>query len=76
MSLADINRDSQKVISQQLKIDDMNAENRERLHLVHKFDLSGLKSGAYELVLEVEDQISEQRLERRIPFQIAASASN
>ena len=76
VSLADIIKDSQKVISQQLKIDDMNAENKERLHLVHKFDLSGLQSGAYELILDVQDQISDQRLKRRIPFQIAASASN
>ncbi|MCZ6877965.1 MAG: hypothetical protein O7G29_07475, partial [Acidobacteria bacterium] len=76
VSLADIIKDSQKVLSQQLKIDEMNAENRERLHLVHKFDLSGLKSGEYELLLEVQDQISDQRLQRRIPFQIAASASN
>ena len=76
VSLADIIKDSQKVLSQQLKIDDMNAENKERLHLVHKFDLSGLQSGAYELILDVQDQISDQRLQRRIPFQIAASASN
>ena len=76
VSLANIIKDSQKVISQELKIDDMNAENRERLHLVHKFDLSGLQSGAYELFLEIQDQISDQRLERRIPFQIVASASN
>ena len=76
MSLADIIKDSQKVISQQLKIGDMNAENKERLHLVHKFDLSGLQSGAYELLLDVQDQISDQRLQRRIPFQIAASTSN
>ena len=76
VSMAEIVRDSQKVVSQQLKIDNMNAENRERLHLVHRFDLAGLKSGEYDLVLEVQDQISDQRLQRRIPFQIAASASN
>ncbi|MCK5353151.1 hypothetical protein KAJ77_11235, partial [bacterium] len=76
VSMADIVRDSQKVVSQQLKIDNMNAENRERLHLVHRFDLTGLKSGAYEVTLEIHDQISEQRLHRRIPFQIAASPSN
>jgi hypothetical protein len=76
VSMADIVRDSQKVISQQLKIDNMNAENRERLHLVHRFDLAGLKSGEYEVILEVQDQISDQRLQRRIPFQVAASASN
>ncbi len=76
VSMADIVRDSQKVVSQQLKIDNMNAANRERLHLVHRFDLAGLKSGEYDLVLEVQDQISDQRLQRRIPFQIAASASN
>ena len=76
VSMADIVRDSQKVVSQQLKIDNMNAENRERLHLVHRFDLASLKSGEYEVILEVQDQISDQRLQRRIPFQIAASASN
>ena len=76
VSMADIVRDSQKVVSQQLKIDNMNAENRERLHLVHRFDLAGLKSGGYEVVLEIQDQISDQHLQRRIPFQIAASDSN
>ncbi len=76
VSLADIVRDSQTVVSQQLKIDNMNAENRERLHLVHRFDLAGRRSGGYEVVLEIQDQISDQHLQRRIPFQIAASASN
>ena len=76
LSIADIVTDSQKVISQRLKIDNMNAANRERLHLVHRFDLTGLKSGEYEVTLEVQDQISEQRLQRQMPFRIAASTSN
>ena len=76
VSIADIVTDSQSVISQRLKIDNMNAGNRERLHLVHRFDLTGLKSGEYEVTLEVQDQISEQRLQRRMPFRIAASTSN
>ena len=76
MSIADIVKDSQKVISQQLQIDNSNSEHRERLHLYHSFDLTGLKSGQYEVTLEIQDQISDQRLQRRIPFQITASASN
>ena len=76
MSIADIVKDSQKVISQQLQIDNSNSEHRERLHLYHSFDLAGLKSGQYEVTLEIQDQISDQRLQRRVPFQIAASASN
>ena len=56
-----------------LRLTSSNAENRERLHLVHKFDLAGLKPGEYEVVLEIQDQIAEQSLQRRIPFHIVPS---
>ena len=73
LSLAEVLQGSQKIFSEQLKIDNQNAPNRDRLHLVHTFDLAGLNPGQYEVVLQIHDQISEQNLERRIPFNIVPS---
>ena len=73
LSTAELRQGSQKLTSEQFTIDSSNAENRERLHLVHKFDLAGLKPGEYEVVLEIQDQIAEQSLQRRIPFHIVPS---
>ncbi|MCZ6484704.1 MAG: hypothetical protein O6826_03280, partial [Acidobacteria bacterium] len=73
VSLAEVLQGSRRIFSEQLKIDNQNAANRDRLHLVHTFDLEGLNPGQYEVVLQIHDQISEQNLERRIPFNIVPS---
>ena len=73
LSVAEVLNGSQKIFSEQVKIDNKNAENRDRIHLVHRFDLAGLNPGEYEIVLEIQDQISEQNLQRRLPFQIVSS---
>ena len=73
VSVAEVLKGSERIFREQLKIDNENAVNRDRLHLVHTFDLAGLNPGDYEVVLQVQDQISEQNLERRIPFNIVPS---
>ncbi|MCZ6769892.1 MAG: hypothetical protein O7D93_11655, partial [Acidobacteria bacterium] len=73
LSTAELLQGSEKLNSEQLTIDNTNAENRDRLHLVHTFELAGLKPGEYEVVLEILDQISEQSLQRRISFNIVPS---
>ncbi|MDA2933202.1 GWxTD domain-containing protein [Acidobacteria bacterium AH-259-D05] len=73
VSAAEIMQGSEKFSGEQLKIDNTNAENRDRLHLLHRFDLTGLQPGRYELHLQIQDRISEQQVERKIPFQIASS---
>lgn len=73
LSTAELLQGSEKLLSEQFTIDNTNAENRDRLHLVHTFELAGLKPGEYEVVLEILDQISEQSLQRRIPFNIVPS---
>ena len=73
IAVAEIRQHSEKVSGERMKIDNTNAENRDRLHMLHSFDLAGLDPGHYEVYLQIQDQISEQQLERRIPFQIASS---
>lgn len=74
VSMAKIVLDAEeKVTGEQLKIDNTNAENLDRVHLVHRFDLAGFEPGRYQLHLQIEDQISQQQLERDIPFQIISS---
>ncbi|MEE8348069.1 MAG: hypothetical protein V3R94_00745, partial [Acidobacteriota bacterium] len=73
VSMAEIVSDTDKITGEELKIDNTNAENLDRLHLIHRFDLTGLSPGSYNLRLQVEDQISQQQVERKIPFQIAAA---
>jgi hypothetical protein len=73
VSVAEIVSDTDKISGEPLKIDNTNAENLDRLHLIHRFDLAGLKPGKYHLRLQIEDQISQQQVERDIPFQIASS---
>ncbi|MCH8818886.1 MAG: GWxTD domain-containing protein [Acidobacteria bacterium] len=73
VSMAEIVSDTVKISGEQLKIDNTNAENLDRLHLIHSFDLAGLEPGRYQLHLQIEDQISQQQVERTIPFQITSS---
>ena len=73
VSMAEIVSDAVKISGEQLKIDNTNAENLDRLHLIHRFDLAGLEPGRYQLRLQIEDQISQQQVEREIPFQIASA---
>jgi hypothetical protein len=73
VSMAEIVSDTEKIPGEQLKIDNTNAENLDRLHLIHRFDLAGLAPGSYHLRLQIDDQISQQQIKRKIPFQILAS---
>ena len=73
VSMAEIVSDTVKISGEQLKIDNTNAENLDRLHLIHRFDLAGLEPGSYQLHLQIEDQMSQQQVERTIPFQITSS---
>ncbi|MBI4456075.1 MAG: GWxTD domain-containing protein [Acidobacteria bacterium] len=66
-----IMRGSQEVLREEIKVDSSNAQNRDRLELVHELNLRGMDTGKYELSLHVQDQISGQQLERHISFQIS-----
>ncbi|MBI2821879.1 MAG: hypothetical protein HYX74_06615 [Acidobacteria bacterium] len=66
-----ITRGDQEVKREELKVDATNGQNRDRLDLVHEVDLRDMESGKYELTLHVQDQLSGQQIERRIPFQVA-----
>jgi GWxTD domain-containing protein len=69
-SEAKVMKGGQEVVREELKVDAGNAKNRDRLDMVHELDLKGMEPGKYELSLHVQDQLTGQQIERRIPFHV------